>query len=115
MTNALYECGFWSDVCFMAEQTAQTALKAFLFGQGRRVVFLHSIQELALRCAEIHVDFTDAVEWGETLDRYYILTRYPDALAPLAVPFKSYTESDASQARQYTSAMVALVRTGANG
>ena len=27
VTEALFERGFWSDVCFMAEQTAQMALR----------------------------------------------------------------------------------------
>jgi HEPN domain-containing protein len=44
------------------------------------------------------------------LDRYYILTRYPDALAPPAVPYKSYTKKDAIQALRYAKEILQLVR-----
>jgi HEPN domain-containing protein len=111
VTNALLELGFWSDVCFMAEQTAQMALKAFLYGEGRRFVLLHSIQELALQCSEIDEAFAETIEWGKILDRYYIPTRYPDALPPPTVPFRSFIESDAQQARQYATNIVQLVKT----
>ena len=111
VTSVLLEQGFWSDVCFMAEQTAQMALKAFLYGKGKRFVPLHSIHELSLQCNEIEEAFAEAIEWGKILDRYYILTRYPDALAPPAVPFKSFTESDAQQAHGYAANIVRLVKT----
>ena len=111
VTDALMGQSFWSDVCFMAEQTAQMALKAFLYGKGKRFVMVHSIQELALQCAELDAAFEVATEWGKVLDRYYIPTRYPDALAPPAVPFKSFTESDANQARGYAATIVRLVKT----
>lgn len=101
--------GMWSDACFMAEQTAQMALKAFLFGRGRRTVPIHSIQELAAQCNGFDERFGDVVEWGKVLDRYYIPTRYPDALASPAVPYRSFTEADAVQAHGYARDIVQLV------
>ena len=115
VTDALLEGGFWSDVCFMAEQTAQMALKAFLFADGRRAVLAHSIYQLALDCAQTDEAFAAATEWGKVLDRCYIATRYPDALPPPAVPFRSFTESDAQQARQYATDIVKLVKTRSEG
>ncbi len=115
VTHSLSELGFWSDVCFNAEQTAQMALKAFLYGKGRRYVLIHSIQELARQCAEIDGTFAEAIEWGRILDRYYITTRYPDALAPPAVPFRSFTEGDARQAYQYAANIVHLVKSRSEG
>ena len=41
----------YSDACFMAEQAAQKTLKAFLIWQGQRSVPLHSVAQLAERCA----------------------------------------------------------------
>jgi HEPN domain-containing protein len=110
VTRTLLESGFWSDVCFNAEQTAQMALKAYLFGKGQRFVQIHSIRELALRCAEFDEEFTAASNWGMVLDRYYITTRYPDALASPAVPFQSFSEDDARQAYGYAVDIVQLVR-----
>ena len=110
VTTALLELGFWSDVCFMAEQTAKMAVKAFLYGKGRRAVPVHSIQELALQCTDTDEAFKEAVEWGKILDRYYIPTRYPDALARPAVPFRSFTERDAQQAHQYATDIIGIVK-----
>ena len=115
VTDALLEGGFWSDVCFMAEQTAQLALKAFLFGEGRRFLPIHSIYELASECARIDRAFEGAKEWGRTLDRYYITTRYPDALAPPAVPFRSFTTIEANLAHSHARDIVALVKGRAEG
>ncbi|MCE2405847.1 MAG: hypothetical protein J4F43_11925 [Dehalococcoidia bacterium] len=65
--------------------------------------------ELAIQCNGLDDRFGEAVEWGKVLDRYYVTTRYPDALAPPAVPFDSFTEADAVQARGYARDMVQLV------
>ena len=111
VTNSLLELGFWSDVCFNAEQTAQMALKAFLYGKGRRFIQGDSIRDLALQCAELDEEFTRVPEWGRILDRYYISTRYPDVLAPPAVPFESFTEDDAQQAHEYATNTVEIVKT----
>jgi len=43
------------------------------------------------------------------LDRYYIPTRYPDALARPAVPYKTYTEKDAREALNFARKMVGKV------
>jgi HEPN domain-containing protein len=42
--------------------------------------------------------------------RYYIPTRYPDALAPPAVPFESYTQEQGEKAVAAVQAIVTLVR-----
>ena len=115
VTRAMLDLGFWSDVCFMAEQTSQMALKAFLYGSGRREVLIHSVQELARQCTEVNEAFANAIEWGKVLDRYYIPTRYPDALAPPAVPYESYTDGDAGQAYRYAHDIVELAKTQPDG
>ena len=46
------ERGDYSDACFMAEQAAQKALKGFLMAQGQRAIALHSVAQLAERCAQ---------------------------------------------------------------
>jgi HEPN domain-containing protein len=40
---------------------------------------------------------------------YYIPTRYPDALAPPAVPFESYTQEQGARAVAAVQALVVLV------
>jgi HEPN domain-containing protein len=103
------ERGDFSDACFMAEQAAQKALKAFLIGHGHRSVPTHSVAQLAERCAQIDPAFTVHITAGRVLDQYYIPTRYPDALAPPALPFESYTQEQGSTAVAATQAIIALV------
>jgi HEPN domain-containing protein len=103
------ERGDFSDACFMAEQAAQKALKAFLIGHGNRSVPMHSVAQLAERCAQIDPAFTVHITAGRVLDQYYIPTRYPDALAPPALPFESYTQEQGMTAVAATQAIIALV------
>jgi HEPN domain-containing protein len=103
------EEGEYSDACFMCEQASQKALKAFLFAQGRRSIPIHSVAQLAEQCAKIDHDFNKHVASGRILDQYYIPTRYPDALAPPAVPFESYTEEQGEKAVASAQAIVSLV------
>jgi HEPN domain-containing protein len=101
--------GDYSDACFMAEQASQKALKAFLVAQGRRSVPIHSVAQLAESCSQIDADFTLYIAPGRILDQYYIPTRYPDALAPPAVPFESYTEEQGKKAVAAAKAIFSLV------
>lgn len=107
---ALLQNSLWAEACFHAEQTAQLALKAFLFGRGRRHITIHSVRELAQQCASEDSDFSRFVGYGTFLDRYYLATRYPDALPEPAVPFESFTEQEARQALAFATEMVELVR-----
>ena len=99
----------YSDACFMAEQAAQKALKAFLMWQGQRSIPLHSVAQLAERCAQFDPDFAAHIPAGRILDQYYIPTRYPDALAPPAVQFESYTQEQGTRAVTAVQALLALV------
>ena len=104
-----HERADYSDACFMAEQAAQKALKAFLMWQGRRSVPLYSVAQLAESCAQFDPDFAAHIPAGRILDQYYIPTRYPDALAPPAVPFESYTQEQGARAVAAVHDLVALV------
>ena len=101
--------GDYSDACFMAEQASQKTLKAFLMAKGQRSVPIHSVAQLAERCTGIDPDFKKLIAAGRILDQYYIPTRYPDALAPPAVPFESYTEEQAQRAVKTAESIYGLV------
>lgn len=107
--NNLEKVKFYSDACFMAEQSSQKALKAFLLFKGRRYVLSRSVKELASLGAEYEKGFRKFIEYGMVLDKYYIPTRYPDALAPPAVPYKSYTKKEAKEAVGYAEEIIKLV------
>jgi HEPN domain-containing protein len=103
------ERGDFSDACFMAEQSAQKALKAFLISHGHRSVPIPSVAQLAERCAQVDQAFAIHITLGRVLDQYYIPPRYPDALAPPAVPFESYTQEQDMTALTAAQGIVALV------
>jgi len=109
-TQALLEAGFAAEACFHAEQTAQLALKAYLYARGHRHITVHSVLELAQQCASEDGDFSPLVEYGGVLDRYYLSTQYPDALPEPAIPFESFTVGEARQALGYATEIVELVR-----
>lgn len=109
-TQVLLDADLWAEACFHSEQTAQLALKAFLFFKGRRYVNIHSVQTLASECATEDPDFSPFGTYGSFLDRFYLTTRYPDALPDPAIPFQSFSQEEANQAMNNTSEIVALVR-----
>jgi HEPN domain-containing protein len=100
----------FSDACFMSEQANKKALKGFLIAQGRRSVPIHSVARLAEDCSRIDKAFSSHIAACQILDQYYIPTRDPDALAPPAVPFESYTQEQGEKAVLAAKAIVSLVR-----
>ena len=111
LTRSLLVGGFWAGACFHAGQTAQLALKALLYSLGRRYIQMHSVRELARECGKEDKEFFRFDTHGRVLDRYYIATRYPDALPAPAIPFESFTHEDAEQAMAFVTEIVGLVRT----
>ncbi|MBI5873238.1 MAG: HEPN domain-containing protein [Candidatus Omnitrophica bacterium] len=89
---------FYSDACFMAEQASQKALKAFLFFSGERFVSIHALVKLVAEAAAKDKEFEKLRDSARLLDKYYIPTRYPDALPMPAVPFEEYDTEDAQEA-----------------
>jgi len=61
-------------------------------------------------CGQYDRAFEKVVEYGMALDRFYILTHYPDAFAPPAVPYRSYTNEDAVYALKCAEKILQLVR-----
>lgn len=108
--RALLESSFWAGACFQAEQASQMALKAYLFWRGRRFVQIHSVRTLAQECVREDAAFLPFEDYGIILDRYYLATRYPDVLPAPAVPFESFTQSEARQALAYAAEIVELVQ-----
>jgi HEPN domain-containing protein len=100
----------FSDACFMAEQTAQVTLKAFLYFRGERFVNIHSITELVKKSGEFSDDFTGLLAGAGKLDQYYIPTRYPDALAGNIIPAEAYMREQAEDALEIAQKILDLVK-----
>jgi len=88
--------GFYGWACFLAQQAAEAALKAFLFFKGERGRLSHSIAELR-QISSKHDDIFMGLASIGKLDTFYTPTRYPNAL-PGGVPFQAYNRADAEEA-----------------
>lgn len=110
VARTVFEARIFSYTCFLAEQSAQKSLKAFLYFKGERHIWEHSVQKLAEKCASYDKEFEKFIEPGGVLDRFYLATRYPDAVAPPAVPYKLFNQEDAQKALEVAGGIFSLVK-----
>ena len=97
--------GYFSQVCFQCQQIAEKAIKSIRYNLGERIVFGHSLLELAEP-----LEFSDGkMNELAVLDQYYIPTRYPNGL-PGGVPYKAYTKDQATNAVSVATSIVELAR-----
>ena len=97
--------GYFAQVCFQCQQVSEKALKAIRYGSGERIVYGHSLVELAAPLnlpPELREDLA-------ILDQYYIPTRYPNGL-PGGVPYETYTRSQAQSAVTSAEGVVDMAR-----
>ena len=71
--------GNYEWACFQAQQSAEKALKSYLYLHGKRLIITQSINKLLQECSKINNQFKTIKE-TKALDRYYIPTRYPNVL-----------------------------------
>ncbi len=83
--------------CFLAQQAAEKALKAYLYAQGETMVWGHSVADLARQAAAYDDSFEALIGAGGGLDRHYIPTRYPNGL-PGGLPAEAFDADDAEKA-----------------
>lgn len=83
--------------CFVAQQAAEKALKAYLYAQGKEEVYGHSVAELSQKALRYDDRFKEVKEKGASLDKYYIPTRYPNGL-PGGIPAEAFDHEDAQKA-----------------
>lgn len=83
--------------CFLAQQSAEKALKAYLLSKGVEEVWGHSVADLCGDAKEFDPSFSQLEKEANLLDKYYIPTRYPDAL-PGGIPSEAFDEEDARRA-----------------
>jgi HEPN domain-containing protein len=83
-------------VCFLSQQSAEKALKAFLYARGEEMVWGHSVSELCKRAVSLDRDLERIRREAATLDKYYIPTRYPNGL-PGGIPAEAFEKRDADK------------------
>ena len=98
-TQHLADQGAYHLACFLAQQVAEKALKAFLYTQGEEIVLGHSVERLCAAATAFDPEFGVRARSWSALDGYYIPTRYPNGL-PDGIPADVYTEQAARNAVQ---------------
>jgi HEPN domain-containing protein len=96
----------WS--CFLAEQSAQLAVKALLHGLGR-APWGHDLEELTRAVGDAGVELSEDVRAAaRQLARHYIPARYPDA-HPAASPGSRYVAEDSTGALRAAEVLLEFV------
>ncbi len=108
VARSLVDNQFHAAACFFTHQAAEKFLKAILYAQGQRRVFGHSISELCDQCAEYFETFAALKKQVNSLDLYYIPTRYPNGL-PGGIPAEIYNDADSAAALNMAETVQAVV------
>jgi len=96
--------------CFLCQQAAEKALKAFLYSMGAQKVWGHSAAELCDDAGEFDKGLLSLRQHAGLLDKYYVPTRYPNGL-PGGIPAEAFGVEDSSQAlRLATELLEAMAR-----
>lgn len=102
--------GRYSLTCFLCQQGAEKALKAFLYARGAEQVFGHSVADLCAEAGSLDEVFRTLRPAAAPLDQYYIPTRYPNSL-PGGIPAEAFDESDGRRALGLARDVLRLVKT----
>jgi len=95
--------------CFMAQQSAEKAIKAFLYLSGVEFAWGHSVAELCEDALHFDGAFVTLKKDAASLDKYYIPTRYPDGL-PGGIPSDAFQKEDAVMAVEKSSRILDFVK-----
>ncbi len=107
MAELALEEGIYNQVCFHSQQCVEKAIKGWLEQQGQTPPRTHRMADLlALLPTRLLGELNDALG---LLDRFYIPTRYPDAL-PGTLPEGLPGERDAREALDMARQALELVR-----
>jgi HEPN domain-containing protein len=94
------ESAFWADLCYLAQQAGEKALKAIYHHIDQPHRFTHDLEELAQGLAEQGLEVPSAVRSAVALTRYAVETRCPGTCEPV-------TESDYCRAIELAQGVVA--------
>ena len=94
--------------CFMGQQAAEKAVKAYLYHRGVEDVWGHSLIDLC-EDAKLFEMFFDTIK-GEArqLDKYYEITRYPSYL-PSGTSSEAFDRIDADRSIELAQGVVDFV------
>lgn len=110
----LLEGSRFNTACFLAQQSVEKALKAFLYFKGVEIVLGHSTAELCYNAMNFDSDFESIASISASLDKYYIPTRYPNGL-PGGIPAEAYTKEDAQMAISMAQRILEFIKSKLEG
>ena len=95
--------------CFLGQQAAEKALKAYLYHRGAEDVWGHSLIDLCEDAKLFDMFFDTVKSEARQLDKYYEITRYPTYL-PSGIPSEAFDEVDADRSIELAQGVVDFVR-----
>lgn len=90
---------------FFSQQSAEKALKGFLYSKGYRALITHSVTELLEESSKLEKVFGSFIDFGKELDRHYIGSRYPN-FYPRGPAYKYYTEEISKRCLNYAESIL---------
>ena len=97
--------GYPAQACFIAQQSAEKALKALGFFRGIDMIKSHSVRAIA---ASLNIN-SEIQNASKKLDIYYITTRYPDSM-PEGAPHENFTGEQAIEALHLAEMIISKVK-----
>ena len=95
--------------CFLCQQAAEKAVKAYLYHRGAEDVWGHSLIDLCEDAKLFEMFFDTIKSEARQLDKYYEITRYPGFL-PGGISSEAFEDVDAERALFLGSTVVDFVR-----
>lgn len=103
------EDGNYYATAFFSQQSAEKALKGFLYSKGFRAIITHSVVELLEESSKTEKSFREFIDHGKELDRHYIGSRYPN-FYPKGPAYKYYTKEMAKKCSNYAELILKEVK-----
>ena len=94
--------------CFLSQQAAEKAVKAYLYRRGAEDVWGNSLLYLCEDAKLFEMYFDTIKSDARQLDKYYDVTRYP-AFLPSGIPAEAFDDIDAERAIELAGIVVQFV------
>ena len=111
----LVDAGFARDgdrfnlACFLGQQAAEKAVKAYLYNRRVEDVWSHSLVDLCEDAKLFDMMFDIIKSEARQLDKYYEITRYPSFL-PGGIPSEAFDRVDADRSIQLSTLVLDFVK-----
>ena len=105
----LKEGGRHNLACFMGQQAAEKAIKAYLYHKRVEDVWGHSLLDLCEDAKLFDMMFDTMKSEARQLDKYHYITRYPEFL-PSGTSFDAFNEIDSERSIELSTQVVEFTK-----